>query len=177
MNIQVNYSSKLTVDSPMYYRDCKIPKCYFETLLMNVVKTGSYVIWSESNINTYGYIYENHFDPLKPSANLLAEHNGTCSNEQFKFIIDLDNDTQYVLVVTTYYPYKMGSFSVIISGPNNVSLIQFSKYLHLFTNVILVVYCQNPEASSGWAGLENIRATFYRPVSSPGARIGFLTSQ
>jgi hypothetical protein len=135
VNIQVNYSSKLTADSPMYYRDCKIPKCYYETLEMNVAKSGSYILWSESNINTYGYIYENNFDPLKPSGNLLLEHNGTCNQEQFKLIIDLKNDTQYVLVVTTYRSYTVGSFSVLISGPDNVSLNRFSKYLHCFMNI------------------------------------------
>jgi hypothetical protein len=116
----------------MYYRDCAIPKCYYETLQMNVVKSGSYVLWSESNINTYGYIYKNNFDPLKPSDNLLLEHNGTCNQEQFKLMIDLENDTQYVLVVTTYRPYETGSISVLISGPGNVSLNHFSKYLHCF---------------------------------------------
>jgi hypothetical protein len=119
----------------MYYRDCEIPKCYYETLKMNVVKSGSYVLWSESNINTYGYIYKNNFDPLKPSENLLLEHNGTCNQEQFKLMIDLENDTQYVLVVTTYRPYTTGSFSVLISGAENVSLHHFSKYLHCFMNI------------------------------------------
>jgi hypothetical protein len=119
----------------MYYRICEIPKCYYETLQMNVVKSGSYVLWSESNINTYGYIYKNNFDPLKPSENLLLEHNGTCNQEQFKLMIDLENGTQYVLVVTTYRPYTIGSFSVLISGPGNVSLNRFSKYLHCFMNI------------------------------------------
>jgi hypothetical protein len=116
----------------MYYRDCEIPKCYYETLRMNVVKSGSYVLWSESNINTYGYIYTNNFDPLKPSENLLLEHNGSCNQDQFKLIIDLKNDTQYVLVVTTHRPYTIGSFSVFVSGPDNLSLNHFSKYLHCF---------------------------------------------
>jgi hypothetical protein len=135
VNIQYNYSSKLTVDSPMYYRDCKIPKCYYETLQINVVKLGSYILWSESKINTYGYIYKNNFDALKPRENLLLEHNGTCNQEQFKLMIDLENDTQYVLVVTTYRPYTTGGFSVFISGPDNVSLNHFSKYPHYFMNI------------------------------------------
>jgi hypothetical protein len=135
VNIQVNYSSKLTVDSPMYYRDCKIPKCYYETFQVNVIKLGSYVLWSESSISTYGYIYKDNFDPLKPSENLLSEHNGTCNQEQFKLIIDLKNDTQYVLVVTTYRSYTVGSFSILISGPDNVILSHFSKYLRCFRNI------------------------------------------
>jgi hypothetical protein len=135
VNIQVDYSSKLTVNSPMYYRDCEIPKCYYETLQMNVAESGSYILWSVSNINTYGYIYKNNFDALKPRENLLLEHNGTCNQEQFKLMIDLEKDTQYVLVMTTYSPYTMGSFSVFISGPDNVSLNHFSKYLHCFMNI------------------------------------------
>jgi hypothetical protein len=119
----------------MYYRDCAIPKCYYEILKMNVVKSGSYVIWSKSDINTYGYIYEKKFDPFRPSENLLLEHNGTCNQEQFKLIINLENDTEYVLVVTTYRPYTTGGFSVFISGPDNVSLNHFSKYLHYFMNI------------------------------------------
>jgi hypothetical protein len=119
----------------MYYRDCEIPKCYYETLQMNVAESGSYILWSVSNINTYGYIYKNNFDALKPRENLLLEHNGTCNQEQFKLMIDLEKDTQYVLVMTTYSPYTMGSFSVFISGPDNVSLNHFSKYLHCFMNI------------------------------------------
>jgi hypothetical protein len=135
VDIQTNYSSKLTVTSPMYYRDCEMPKCYYETLQMNVIKSGSYILWSESNINTYGYIYKDNFNPLKPKENLLLEHNGTCNQEQFKLIVNLENTTQYVLVVTTYRPYTTGSFSVLISGPDNVSLNHFSKSLHCFMNI------------------------------------------
>jgi hypothetical protein len=127
--IQVNYSSELTVNSPLYYRDCQIPKCYYETLQIIVNTNGSYVIWSESKIDTYGYIYKNTFNPLKPSDNLLAEHNGSCSQGQFKFIIDLEINIQYILVVTTYRPYTMGTFSIFVSGLNNVSVNRFSKYL------------------------------------------------
>jgi hypothetical protein len=86
-------------------------------------------------MNTYGYIYKNNFDPLKPSENLLLEHNGTCNQEQFKLIIDLYNDTQYILVVTTYSPYTIGSFSLLISGPDTVSVHHFSTYLHCFMNI------------------------------------------
>jgi hypothetical protein len=118
----------------LYYRDCQIPKCYYETLQIIVNANGSYVIWSESKNNKYGYIYKDTFNPLKPLDNLIAEHNGSCNEEQLKFIIDLEIDIQYVLVVTTYHPYTMGTFSIFISGLNNVSVNRFSKYLDCFVN-------------------------------------------
>ncbi len=112
----------------MYYRDCEIPKCYYETLEINVNRTGSYVLWSESNMNTYGYIYKNDFNPLKPFENLLLEHDGYCNEGQFKLFIDLEINTRYLLVVTTRRPNTKGNFSIFISGPKNVSLRHISKY-------------------------------------------------
>ncbi|CAF3857718.1 unnamed protein product, partial [Adineta steineri] len=76
LNIQLRYSSRLTDDSPTYYRDCQVPQCHYETLQIHVNTTGLYVFWSESNINAYGYIYKNDFNPLKPSENLLLSHDG-----------------------------------------------------------------------------------------------------
>ncbi|CAF1272191.1 unnamed protein product, partial [Adineta steineri] len=76
VNIQFNYSSKLTDDSPTYYRDCQVPQCHYETLQIDVITTGLYILWSENNINAYGYIYKNDFNPLKPSENLLLSHGG-----------------------------------------------------------------------------------------------------
>jgi len=133
--IQLNYSSELTVDSPTYYRDCKIPKCYYETLEINVNRTASYVLWSESDFDTYGYIYKNDFDSLKPSENLLVKHNGYCNGGQFKLFINLEIDTRYVLVVTTHRPKTIGNFSITISGPENITVNHISKYWHWFSNL------------------------------------------
>ncbi|CAF4172631.1 unnamed protein product, partial [Adineta steineri] len=76
VNIQFIYSSKLTDDSPIYYRDCQVPQCHYETSQIHVNTTGLYVLWSENNIDAYGYIYQNDFNPLKPSENLLLSHGG-----------------------------------------------------------------------------------------------------
>ncbi|CAF1303082.1 unnamed protein product [Adineta steineri] len=129
VNIQLVYSSKLTDDNPRYYRDCQVPQCHYETLQIHVNTTGLYVLWSKSNINTYGYIYKNDFNPLKPSENLLLSHDGECNDGHFKLIIDLTINTRYILVVTTQKPKIIGDFSVFISGPANVSLSPFSPEL------------------------------------------------
>lgn len=82
----------------------------------------------ESTIrDTYGYIYKNDFNALKPSENLLLQHDGSCNEGQFKLFIDLEINTRYVLVVTTRRPNAVGNFSISISGPNNVSLNHISK--------------------------------------------------
>ncbi len=129
MNIQWVYSSKLTADSPTYYRDFQIPKCHFETLEIIATTTGEYVLWSKSTIqDTYGYIYKDDFNALKPSENLLLQHDGSCNEGQFKLFIDLEINTRYVLVVTTRRPNAVGNFSIFISGPNNVTLNHISKY-------------------------------------------------
>ncbi|CAF0987415.1 unnamed protein product [Adineta steineri] len=126
VNIQFRYSSKLIDDSPTYYRDCQVPQCHYDALQIHINTTGLYVLWSENNINAYGYIYKNDFNPLKPSENLLLSHDGKCNDGEFKLIIDLEINTRYILVVTTQDPKIIGNFSVVISGPNNVSLSPFS---------------------------------------------------
>ena len=118
----MEHSAELTVDSPTYYRDFKVPKCYYETFEIRVKTNGLYVLWSENNtIRPYGYIYKSDFDPLKPFVNLLLQHDGSCNDEQFKLIIDLEVNIRYVLVITTRYPNTIGNFSISISGPENIS--------------------------------------------------------
>jgi hypothetical protein len=127
VTIQLVYSSKLTADSPTYYRDCRIPRCHYETFEIYVVTKGVYVFWSESNINTYGYIYKHDFTSLKPFENLLSQHDGSCNEGQFKIFVDLEINTRYILVVTTHRPNTIGDFTLSISGPANVTLHHISK--------------------------------------------------
>ncbi|CAF4290084.1 unnamed protein product, partial [Adineta steineri] len=78
VNIQLIYPSKLTDNSPTYHRDSLVPEYHYEALQTHVNTTGLYVLWSESNMNAYGYIYKNDFNPLKPFENLLLSHGGEC---------------------------------------------------------------------------------------------------
>jgi hypothetical protein len=128
------YSSALTVDSPTYYRDCNIPNYHYESIQVNVVTTGLYTIWSNSSVDTYGYIYKENFDSLKPVENLLSQHSGSCNQGQFKLIIALEAYTTYILVVTTYRPSITGNFSIFVSGPDNVTLNPISESLYYFVN-------------------------------------------
>ncbi|CAF1443341.1 unnamed protein product [Adineta ricciae] len=127
VNIQSNYSLELTPDSPKYCRDYVKRRYYYQTLQINVMKTSSYVIWSESKIETYGYLYKDNFDPLQPFGNLIKQHSGKCNQEQLKFYINLEENTKYILVITTYYPNITGNFSIFISGQNHATINYFNS--------------------------------------------------
>ncbi|CAF1565822.1 unnamed protein product [Adineta ricciae] len=125
INIQSSYPSQFTINSRKYCRDYKKPSYYYETLEINVKKTGSYVLWSKSEIDTYGYLYKDEFNPLQPFGNLIAHHSGHCNQGQLKFDRTFDENTKYILVVTTYYPNATGNFTIFISGENNVTMNYF----------------------------------------------------
>jgi hypothetical protein len=134
---QTVYSSEWTTNSQVYCRDrCSTPDYqydfdddyYYEAILMNVSKASDFTIMSQSNINTYGYLYENSFDPFDTPLNLLMEDDNSGSNEQFKLTTFLRPSTIYVLVVTTFSPHVMGKFSIIASGTSFITLTRISYH-------------------------------------------------
>ena len=136
VDLQTTYESNLTTASSSFARECIESNYYYEAIQVNVVEDGNYILGSESEIDTVGYLYENQFNPLNPSTNRLNENDeGGCDN-QFKLIHYLQKQITYILVVTTYEPNKLGSYSVIALGPNNVTLKQFSKYMFQFRNCL-----------------------------------------
>ncbi|CAF1303490.1 unnamed protein product [Adineta steineri] len=163
VNIQLIHSSKLTDDSPTYYRDSQVPQYHYETSQIRVNTTGLYVLWSENNINAYGYIYKNDFNPLKPSENLLLSHGGECDDGQFKLIIDLEINTRYILVVTTQYPKTIGNFSVFISGPNNISLSAFT--LTTTTAMMTTTTTSYSSAVTTWFSSKFWQFALFAPVA------------
>jgi hypothetical protein len=97
-----------------------------------VIATGFYHISSQSIIDTYGYIYQDSFDPFNPSVNLILENDQSCPDEQFKLTVNLQVDIKYILVVTTALPDVTGEFSILVSGPTNFSLEHISKHFYYF---------------------------------------------
>ncbi|CAF4153415.1 unnamed protein product [Adineta steineri] len=89
INIQLNYPIKLTSQSPTFDRDSQKADFYYEVFQFNIITNGSYILWSESQMGTFGYIYKDNFDPNQPLKNKLFEHSGMCNEEQFKLIVDL----------------------------------------------------------------------------------------
>jgi hypothetical protein len=126
--IQWTNSSALTTKSQMYSQDCSQDNFYYDAFEIKVPETRYYTIWSSSNIDTYGYIYENSFDSLNPSENLWMKDDDGGSNGQFKFEIPLYVDTTYILVITTYYPKTPGEIKINILGLKDVTVKRHGEY-------------------------------------------------
>jgi hypothetical protein len=122
------YQLELTTDSQIYSRFCNLENFYYGAFEVKVPEIRYYTIQSSSNIDTYGFIYENKFDPLNTTENLLAsDDNGGGSGGQFKFDIPLYVDTTYVLVVTTSSPKQIGQIDINLLGLTNVRIKRFSE--------------------------------------------------
>ncbi|CAF4733847.1 unnamed protein product, partial [Rotaria sp. Silwood2] len=78
--------------------------------------SGNYTIETYSSIDTYGYLYSSTFDPASISTNLLAENDDGPTSTNFLISIYLQALTQYIVVVTTFYPNTTGSFSIVATG-------------------------------------------------------------
>jgi len=128
--IQSTYASVLTKDTQTYSRVCGRTNYHYETIQVNVQETSTYSFDSHSTIITYGYIYEYNFDPFNPTENLLAQSNYSCGGYHFQFAAQLQFNTTYILVVTTFESNVQGAFSVFVYGSNNVSLNRTSEYLY-----------------------------------------------
>ena len=94
---------------------------------MKIVTSGWYIFSSTSHINAFGYLYEDHFNPLEPTEKSLSENRAGCPNGQFRLVFHLQSDVTYVLVITTVYPENIGDFTITVSGLNNIVFKHISK--------------------------------------------------
>ncbi|CAF1172988.1 unnamed protein product [Adineta ricciae] len=129
--IQATYTSHLTMNSSKYYRsaDDIEPNHNYELIEVNVTEDGSYTLGSDSEMNTYGYLYQNKFDPFADAFVYFINENddGGC-NYQFKLTYYLYKHIKYILMITTFAPNETGSFSIFVLGPNNVTLERSGEY-------------------------------------------------
>ncbi|CAF3992544.1 unnamed protein product, partial [Adineta steineri] len=151
---QKTYSSSLTNNSQMYYRDCQKENFYYESIQVKVIKSGYYSFRGSGAIDPYGSIYKNKFNPLDPSENLLDQDYDRCSDIQFKLNIHLDVGMIYVLVMTTFESKETGEFSIVVFSENEVTLDRLStpvsiqlKYSSKLTDDSPTYYrdCQVPQ--------------------------------
>jgi len=73
-------------------------------------------------MDTYGYFYNNAFDPSYPSQSLITSDDDSGGNRQFQIRGSLQSGHKYILVVTTDGSSITGSFSVRVTGPASVGL-------------------------------------------------------
>ncbi|CAF1020654.1 unnamed protein product [Adineta steineri] len=128
--VQTVYASKLATNSSTYSLDCSSSSSYYEAIQVNVRRSGVYTFFSKSNIDTYGSIYKDYFNPFNPMENRLLYDDNSCNQRQFGFKIALETGISYILVVTTNDYRELGAFSIFVSGPDNVDLKNISKRLY-----------------------------------------------
>jgi hypothetical protein len=90
---------------------------YYQALQINVSMSGNYTIVSNSSMDTYGYLYNDSFNPLFPPENLLLQDDDDGGNRQFKLVSFFRSLATYIIVVTTYDGGITGGFSIIATGP------------------------------------------------------------
>jgi hypothetical protein len=102
---------------------------YYEAIQVNVYESGYYTFASDSSIDIDGYMYEDIFHPFRSTANLISKDYYSCINLQFRITVDLQINTTYILVVTTYSLNVSEPFSIIVSATNNTVLELLSEYI------------------------------------------------
>ncbi|CAF0757007.1 unnamed protein product [Adineta steineri] len=121
-SVQSVYSSVLTENHPTYSpTGCDVPNYYYEAIQMNVNESRYYTLNINSTNDTLGYIYAGNFYPSGPYINLIPESDKRFVELQFPMRPFLRSTTANKLVVTTYSPNVTGTFSIIVSGFNNVT--------------------------------------------------------
>ncbi|CAF0936812.1 unnamed protein product [Adineta ricciae] len=136
--IQSTYASELNAQTEVYSRVCGRTSYHYQTIEVNVQESGAYSFDSNSTIVMYGYIYESAFDPFNPTENVLSQSGYDCDGYHFHFATYLRANTIYILLMTTFHPDIRGSFSVLVSGPNNISLNRINKR---YTNCVIGDRC------------------------------------
>jgi hypothetical protein len=132
---QSMYSSTLAANSSTYSpTGCGVSNYYYEAIQVNVAKTSCYSFDSNSNINTVGYIYKHNFNQFDPFENLMLRIDANLTSTQLKVDVNFEASTTYILIVTTSSPNMAGAFSIVVSGPSNISLNRISEYLYHLVN-------------------------------------------
>lgn len=123
------YSSELTINSVKYSWDCHGLYYYYEAIELNIIEDGFYTIGSKSKMITCGFIYKDKFNAYDPFKNKIEEDCASaCDGENLKIMTYLEKKIKYVFVLTTLESDDIGSFSIILLGPNNATLRRTGKY-------------------------------------------------
>lgn len=126
--MQSTYESELGKKSATLSRDeCRTSKYHYEALRINVSLDGYYTFCSNSSIDTFGYIYEDAFDPFDLESDLVASDNDGCGDKQFRLCSFLKTNTSYILVVTTQTAGVTSPFSVSVVGGAEVNFTSMGR--------------------------------------------------
>ncbi|CAF4274969.1 unnamed protein product, partial [Adineta steineri] len=122
-----SYSGYLLSSSQSFARpDYSSAGYYYEAIRVTVHMSGRYSFTSISSYDTYGYLYNDPFNPSKPSRNLIASNDDGGINHQFRINATLQSGSTYVLVFTTFTTGETGSFSIAVTGPTMATLSSYT---------------------------------------------------
>ncbi|CAF4024246.1 unnamed protein product, partial [Adineta steineri] len=124
--VQTVYASELATSSSTYFDVEYGPSSYYDAMQMNVRTSGFYTFIGKSNMNIIGRIYKDDFNPSNPAENELPPNANLCNKNQFRLTDGLEASITYILIVTTFSSNVTGTFSIFISGPDNVHLKNIS---------------------------------------------------
>ncbi|CAF4124165.1 unnamed protein product, partial [Adineta steineri] len=123
-----SYSGYLLSSSQSFARpDYSSAGYYYEAIRVTVRTSGRYSFTSISSYDTYGYLYNDPFNPSKPSRNLIASDDDSGNSNQFRINATLQSGNTYVLVFTTYSTGVTGSFSIAVTGPTMATLSSYTS--------------------------------------------------
>ena len=128
------YASSLTSSSPyVCYRGfCSAASYFIEPVLISVPVTGTYQLYTQSSMDTFGFLYQSVFDIRFFFVNLMGYDDDSNGNGQFKLQTTLQANTPYIILVSTYDPNVTGAFTLVGSGAGRLTLTRLtnlSKFL------------------------------------------------
>lgn len=88
----------------------------------------------------HGYVYTNNFTLLDLSLNVLKDINKQKCKNQFEISFDYELNSSFVLIVTTHEEYQQGNFSIIVNGPNNVTMKRKGKMFFYFIMMVICLF-------------------------------------
>jgi hypothetical protein len=122
------YSYTLDYRSAVYAREvCELLNYPYAALPFNASIARNYTFWSHSDMNTYGSLYRDDFNPFQPSTNQISRSYYGCGNSQFRISGGLLSNTKYIVVVSTSDVNATGTWSVISEGPTSIQFVRLGK--------------------------------------------------
>ena len=126
--VQLLYSSALPGTTFKCQEQLLVHNYYYEPIQINVVQSGNYTLSSFDSINgVVGVLYKGHLNNLENQDTFIAGNFSGCPKNEFKIIIELQSSVTYILFMTPMNESLRDDFSILVSGPNNITFNPISK--------------------------------------------------
>ena len=117
LTFESKFSSGLTVNHSQFQRASKaLRHYYYESFELTVSESGDYTFFGESDIDMFGLLYVNQFNPHDSSSKLIRIDDDSGGSYAFRLQVELQKSRLYILVVTTFRVLTPGAFNVIASS-------------------------------------------------------------